>query len=78
MKIIAKDLKVGQTVKFYNVWVKIEIISYSTTKKGRGVVDIIGTHLPGIIKRRGHRDCAVPEIKNYHCNFYSETTVSVK
>lgn len=78
MKTLAKDLKVGQTVKYINVWVKIEDLKQATAKNGRPYMAIKGTQLAGFVKHRGCRPSRVVEIKDFTVEFWNETTVTIK
>ena len=74
----AKELKVGQTVKYGNVWVKIETLFESKAKNGRPVVSIIGTQLAGVVKHAGFKPYHYSEIKGYEVEFRAETKVKIK
>jgi hypothetical protein len=50
MKIQAKDLKVGQDVKFGNHWIKVEKLIQGTQKNGKGFVQVCGTVYEGKIR----------------------------
>ena len=50
MKIKAKDLKVGQDVKFGNNWLKIEKLIEGTQKNGKVFIQVCGTVYEGKIK----------------------------
>lgn len=78
MKTLAKDLKVGQTVKYANVWVRIEELTQSNAKNGRPFMAIKGTQLAGVVKRRDGYRCKSSDIKDYRVDFWNETTVTIK
>ncbi len=50
MKIQAKDLKVGQDVKFGNNWIKVEKLENETLKNGKGIIRVCGTVYATVIK----------------------------
>lgn len=52
MKIKAKDLKVGQDVKFGNEWMKVEELLYGVQKNGIPYVNVCGTVYAGRIRSR--------------------------
>lgn len=52
MKIQAKDLKVGQDVKFNDVWMKVEKLIEGTQKNGKGFIQVCGTVYAGKTKAR--------------------------
>jgi hypothetical protein len=64
MKIKAKDLKIGQDVKFGNHWIKIENLIKGFQKNGKGFFQICGTVYEGKIKDvNGNR-----KIESYYSN----------
>jgi hypothetical protein len=50
MRIQAKDLKIGQDVKFGNHWIKVEKLIEGTLKNGKGFVQVCGTVYEGKIR----------------------------
>ena len=52
MKIQAKDLKIGQDVKFGNQWIKIEKLIYGKLKNGNEYVQVVGQIYPATIRSR--------------------------
>jgi len=78
MKIKAKDLKVGMTVKYGNVWVLIESIKQTTFKNKKEKTEIIGTMLEGVIKRSNGFKQKIHAENNFSVDFKSSTTVSIK
>ena len=79
MKIQAKDLKVGQDVKFGNEWMKIEKLIPGTQKNGKGFVNVCGMVYKGTIKAT--YCCRKRIIKPYYSNHNCpklETFVNVR
>lgn len=76
MKIQGKDLQINDTIKFGNVWVKIEKLVKSTFKNGNPKIKIFGTQLKGFIKRDG-RKIIVPSIK-FQTEIKPQTKVDVR
>lgn len=74
----ASELKIGQIVKYGNVWVKIESLTESKAKNGRELMQIVGTQLAGVIKHIGHRPYKYHEVKEYKVEFRKETKVKIK
>ena len=52
MKIQARDLKIGQDVKFGNEWMIVEELIYGTQKNGVPYVNVCGTVYAGRIRSR--------------------------
>lgn len=50
MKIQAKDLKIGQDVKFGNNWINIEDLIQGTQKNGKGFIQVCGTIYSGKVR----------------------------
>tara|TARA_R110000851_G_scaffold326857_1_gene495877 strand:+ start:63 stop:299 length:237 start_codon:yes stop_codon:yes gene_type:complete len=78
MKIQAKDLKVGQDVKFGNQWMKVEELIEGVQKNGKKFVNVCGNVYEGIIKRRGYKN---HKIESHFCNYNTpklETLVTVR
>ena len=78
MKITAKDLKVGMTVKYCNVWVLIQTLKETTFKNGKEKIEIIGTQLEGVIRRSNGVKQKVTRIENFDIDFKATTKVVVK
>ena len=78
MKIHAKDLKVGMTVKYCNVWVLIESLKETTFKNGKEKIEVKGTQLEGVIRRSNGIKQRVLRIENFDVDFKATTKVSVK
>jgi hypothetical protein len=76
MKIQGKDLQVNQTMKFGNVWVKIEKLVESTFKNGNPKIEIFGTQLKGFVKRDG-RKIQTPSIK-FETEIKPQTKIEVR
>lgn len=77
MKIKAKDLKVGQDVKFGNHWVKVEKLIEGTQKNGKGFVQVCGTVYEGRIRSvYGNR-----KVESYYSDYNCpklETLVTIR
>ena len=77
MKIQAKNLKVGQDVKFGNNWIKVEKLIEGTQKNGKGFVNVCGTIYEGKIKSKyGNR-----KIESDYCDYNYpklETLVTIR
>ena len=77
MKIQAKDLRVGQDVKFGNEWLKVEKLIEGSQKNGKGFVNVCGTVYEGkIVSSYGNR-----KVESYYSNYNCpklETLVSVR
>ena len=80
MKIQAKDIKNGQTVKHGNVWVVVENIGNRTRKNGKPYLYITGTGMAGVVKRRGgwYGNDHYPAVKDYGFQVGTETWVNIK
>jgi len=78
MTIQAKDLKVGMTVKYGNVWVLIKSLRETTFKNGKDKIEIIGTQLEGVIRRSNGIRQKVNKVENYDVEFKASTKVSIK
>ena len=78
MKVQAKDIKTGDTVKYANVWVHAEEVIHGTFKNGKKKVTVVGTQLAGTVRRSNGSKNKIREIKDYKVEFRSETKVSVK
>jgi len=78
MKVQAKDLTIGQDVKFGNYWIKIENLIGGVQGNGNGFIQVCGTVYGAVIKRRG---CKSNVIKSHYndCNRPKlETKVTVR
>lgn len=78
MKIQGKDITTNDTVKYGNVWVKVEEVEHTTLKNGKPCVNITGTKLEGVIKRSNGMKQKIYREENYKVTFKSETKVDVK
>ena len=79
MKLAAKEVKVGQTVKYVNELVVVESIEQTFQKNGKRNIIFTGTRLAGIVKRRnGDRPSPIHEKKDYKVGFGENTMVTVK
>lgn len=78
MKIEAKDLKVGMTVKYGNVWVLIQSIRQTTFKNGKEKTEVVGKMLEGVIRRSNGFRQKIEAEDNFSVDFKSTTTVSIK
>jgi len=67
MKVQAKDLKVGQDVKFGNHWIKIEKLINGTLKNGKGFVQVCGTVYGGTVKSQYGKRRIQPRYCDYNC-----------
>tara|TARA_R110000868_G_C10673624_1_gene746853 strand:- start:350 stop:634 length:285 start_codon:yes stop_codon:yes gene_type:complete len=77
MKIQAKDLKVGQDVKFGNNWIKIENLIEGTQKNGKGFVQVCGTVYEGKIRSSYGNRKVEAHYSDYNCPKI-ETLVTVR
>ncbi len=77
MKVQAKDLKVGQDVKFGNHWIKIEKLINGTLKNGKGFVQVCGTVYAGRIRSQYGNRTITPRYSDYNCPKL-ETFVTVR
>lgn len=78
MKIKAKDLKAGMTVKYGNVWVLIQSIIQTTFKNGKEKTEVVGKMLEGVIRRSNGFNQKIEAEDNFSLDFKSTTTVTIK
>ena len=67
MKIQARDLKVGQDVKFGNHWMKVEELIYGTQKNGKEYVNVCGTVYSGFVRSSYGNRPVHPHYCDYNC-----------